>query len=193
MTEIEVVMSTRPSWDDTWMRVAWDVSERSRCVRDKVGAVIVDASNRIVATGYNGPPAGFGSSLAEVIHQIVQDPHPETTCDTFCERGMHGPASPHSYGDCVALHAEANAIAFCDRREREGGTIYVTGPVCWDCAKLIANSGLTRAAVLSDAIRAYREPERSYDLMRRCGLAVEEIGDRRDVTGWGGADDHPDE
>lgn len=50
---------SRRTWDDTWLDVAAVVARRSLCVRDQVGAVVVDPRNRVVATGYNGPPDGF--------------------------------------------------------------------------------------------------------------------------------------
>ena len=48
----------RPSWDEYFMRVAFLVSERSTCLRRKVGAVLVK-DKRILATGYNGAPSGI--------------------------------------------------------------------------------------------------------------------------------------
>lgn len=53
-------LADRPSWDLTWMRMARVIARRSLCDGEKVGAVITSATNRIVAVGYNNPPAGFG-------------------------------------------------------------------------------------------------------------------------------------
>lgn len=64
--------STRPSDDELFSRVAKMMATRSLCDRDRVGAVIVDTQLRIVATGRNGPPAGF--------------PHGERTCTEWCPR-----------------------------------------------------------------------------------------------------------
>lgn len=50
---------TRPDWEDTWLEVARVIAKRSLCSRDQVGAVIVSKTERIVSSGYNGPPAGF--------------------------------------------------------------------------------------------------------------------------------------
>lgn len=50
----------RPSWDLTWMRMARVIARRSLCDGEKVGAVIASQTNRVVAVGYNNPPAGFG-------------------------------------------------------------------------------------------------------------------------------------
>jgi dCMP deaminase len=47
----------RPDWDDYFLGIARAVAARGECVRSRVGAVLV-RDNRIVATGYNGVPAG---------------------------------------------------------------------------------------------------------------------------------------
>ena len=119
----------RPSWDDTWLAVARAVAKRSLCVRRQVGAVIVTAENRPVSTGYNGPPAGMSWT---------------SNCATFCERAYN---KIEGHSNCVAIHAEANALLFASRSQYEGGTIYVTHLCCFDCAKLIANSGLARIVI----------------------------------------------
>jgi dCMP deaminase len=157
---------SRASWDEVWSGVAIDVSRRSRCSREKVGAVIIDRTNRVVATGYNGPPAGLPTS-----NGAVRSP----MCDMFCERAKQGPTklTAVSYVDCVSIHAEANALMFCDRRDREDGTIYVTSHLCWTCAKLVANSGLSRVVLVNADVSPHRRPESSYVLLRRCGLVVD--------------------
>lgn len=151
----------RPSWDDTWVEVALAVANRSLCSRAKVGAVIVSADNRILATGYNGPPAALGH---------------DSECIGWCDRAKDGPSigSMMSYTDCPSIHAEQNALNFCDRVTREGGTIYITGDVCWTCGKNISNSGLSRVVVMraDDLDRSYREPDDSYRIMRKSGLEV---------------------
>lgn len=78
------------------------------------------------------------------------------------------------YSDCPSLHAEANALSVCDRTQREGGVIYVTSHVCHACAKLVANSGLSTVVIPSDDGfgAAHRRPERSYELLERCGVDV---------------------
>lgn len=150
---------TRPDWDATWIAVARVVAQRSLCTRAQVGAVIVTADNRIVATGYNGPPAGF-------IHSGLP-------CTSWCVRGKCGPEPETlvSYQDCPALHAELNALSVCDRSIREGGTIYTTGHVCFNCAKAIANSGLATLYVESQDA-GHRTPARSYEFLEECGITV---------------------
>jgi len=77
------------------------------------------------------------------------------------------------YQDCPALHAEANALMVCDRKDREGGTIYVTSGVCWGCAKLIANSGLSTVVVDATTYeKNHRNTEKSYSFLEQCGITV---------------------
>lgn len=60
-----------------------------------------------------------------------------------------------------------------DRSLREGGTIYVTSHVCFGCAKLIANSGITRVVVSTDEAHTHRNPAASYKFLQECGLEVD--------------------
>ena len=148
----------RPTWDQTFMAVAEAVAKRSLCTRAQVGAVITDTTNRIVATGVNGPPAGYK--------------HGAQPCNTWCRRV--GSLTPEpDYSDCVTIHAESNALLYSDRSLRLGGTIYITSHPCWGCAKLIANSGVARVVVASDAAHNHRDPLASYRFLVECGLRVE--------------------
>lgn len=151
----------RATWDETWMATALAVAKRSACGRAQAGVVIVDATQRIIATGYNGPPAGI--RLGEL-----------RGCAAWCPRGASGPlADPRNYDDCVAIHAEQNALMFCDRRDRLGGTLYVTTSVCVTCAKLVSNSGLERVVVAADPGREYRHAAEGVRMLVRAGLTVD--------------------
>lgn len=168
---------TRPTWDDTWFAVAQAVSRRSLCVRDQVGAVIVTAKNRIVSTGYNGPPSGF----TVLGGRGDDDLFTGKPCSAWCtrakasiimQRNLPGLKLQEDYSDCPSLHAEANALSVCDRSVREGGTIYVTSHTCMGCAKLIANSGLTTLHVYPGLEAAHRNPTQVYEFLERCGITV---------------------
>ena len=50
--------STRPGWHDWGVGIAYAVAQRADCTRRRVGAVVFDEANRILATGYNGAPIG---------------------------------------------------------------------------------------------------------------------------------------
>jgi deoxycytidylate deaminase len=49
---------TRPSWDDYFIDITFQVAKRSTCDRAHVGSIIVK-DRRILTTGYNGAPAGL--------------------------------------------------------------------------------------------------------------------------------------
>ncbi len=116
----------RPSWDEYFMSITFQVAKRSTCNRARVGAIIVK-DRRILTTGYNGAPAGL-PHCDDVGHLMVD-------------------------GHCVrALHAEQNAIiqAALHGVSVKGGTIYVTHQPCLTCAKMIINAGIVRVVYAGD-------------------------------------------
>ena len=121
-------VTSRPNWDEYFLGIARSVSVRADCRRSRHGAVIVK-DNRVIATGYNGSEPGGPSCL-----------------DGQCPRGLESydelPPNSADYSDCIAIHAESNAIAHATR-DTQGGTIYITGKPCDMCSKLIRAAGLT--------------------------------------------------
>jgi dCMP deaminase len=119
-------------------------------------------SHRVISTGYNNPPANFD--------------HNDQPCAQWCPRvreAREGYGLHREYDDCYALHAEANALMAADRSTWQGGTIYVLGDCCFNCAKLIANSGLARVVVKVDTTSDHRQPAKTYRFLRSLGIAVE--------------------
>lgn len=138
------------------------MAQRSRCVRAQVGAVIVTPQNRVVASSYNGPPAGLPLGKLEM-------------CNVICPRSKAaGEGKPVSgdYTDCVATHAEGNALLYGDHTFYKGGTIYVSSATCFGCAKLVANSGIAKLVHRVREHEAFRDPERTEKFLRLCGLDV---------------------
>jgi dCMP deaminase len=142
------------------MTLADAMSLRSRCGK-KVGAVIVSVEERVVATGYNGPPAG-----------LVVPEH--GSCKTFCSRLNQSP-KPASYDSCPSNHAEINALLWSSRQERLGGTIYITTAPCMSCAKAIANSGLAMAVWTKTEEKPHRSPQEVKDFLELCGIGYGEV------------------
>ncbi len=69
----------------------------------------------------------------------------------------------------MAIHAEANALLFAGPDERDGATLYSTAIPCFDCAKLIANSGVSEVVASGgryDGWQATRE------FLQDCGVRV---------------------
>jgi dCMP deaminase len=110
----------RPSWDDYFMQITFQVAKRSTCPRAAVGAVIV-RDKRILTTGYNGSPTGL-PHCTEVGCLMV---------NVHCVR---------------TLHAEQNAIiqGALHGVDVSDSTIYVTHQPCQICAKMIVNAGIER-------------------------------------------------
>ncbi len=124
----------RPSWDDYFVEILDIVKTRSTCLRRQVGAIIV-RDNRILATGYNGAPAGIA--------------HCE---DTGCLRQEMGIPSGKRQELCRGLHAEQNAIiqAALYGSGIKGSTLYCTNKPCITCAKMIINAGIIRVVYKED-------------------------------------------
>jgi len=119
---------SRPSWDEYFLKITADVSERATCVKRKVGAIIVK-DNRILSTGYNGTPKGFKH------------------CEELgCLRKEMGIPSGHRHELCRGLHAEQNAIiqAAVHGVKISGGTFYCNYQPCVICAKMMINAGLKK-------------------------------------------------
>ncbi|MGE5554133.1 MAG: deoxycytidylate deaminase [Betaproteobacteria bacterium] len=122
------MVDRRPPWDDYFMEIAALVAKRSTCLRRQVGAVVVKEKH-ILATGYNGAPAGLR--------------HCE---EVGCLRERLGVPSGERHELCRAIHAEQNAIvqAALHGTALKGGTLYVTHQPCVLCAKLLINAGIVR-------------------------------------------------
>ena len=89
--------------------------------------------------------------------------------DTTCEYVDH---VDHYYTKPEVLHAESNAITKLARstNSSEGATLYVTCCPCFDCAKLIIQSGIERVV--------YDEPYSKGDgltLLKKAGVEVDQL------------------
>jgi len=150
----------RITWDELWMNMSVMVGRRSRCSRDKVGAVIVSGDNRLLSTGYNGPPRSLP----------VEGP-----CREWCPRAIAGAndeSLSREYDDCYALHAEMNALLLTETRPHDGASIYVNSTVCWQCAVNISNSGITRVVMFVDPEKRDRNPARVVQSLTELGIEV---------------------
>ncbi len=133
---------SRQSWDEYFLSLAGQAASRSNCSRRRVGAVIVQ-DRRIRSTGYNGPPSGYGH------------------CDAgACPRAVTETPRSFGYDNCVAIHAEANALLFADHEDRERATLYTTHAPCFSCAKLIANSGVTEVVAAGGRYEGWEQTRR---------------------------------
>lgn len=127
----------RPSLDETYLAMAQVLAKRAACTRRQVGALVVDKEGRIVASGYNGAPAG------------------ETHCtDGGCPRGLKSlkEIPPFSeYSNCIAIHAEANALLRAGEKA-VGGTLFITCPPCHECLRLAKAARVGRIVYPEDEV-----------------------------------------
>ena len=136
-------MVKRPEWNEYFGEITKQVALRSTCVRKKVGAIIVKDKN-IISTGYNGSIRGL--EHCETVGCLMMEGH--------CTR---------------TIHAEANAIIqaakhglMIDRAE-----IYISASPCFNCFKLIANSGITKIYFME----FYRD-ERIIELAKKLDIEL---------------------
>lgn len=146
----------RPSWDEYFLKITKQVSERSTCLRRRVGAVLVK-EKRILATGYNGAPRGLRH------------------CDEAgCLREQQNVPSGERHELCRALHAEMNAFlqAASFGVSTEGATLYATVYPCSLCAKMAINAGVRRIVTMGD----YPD-ELAKEILAEAGVEVDVVKD----------------
>ncbi len=116
----------RPDWESYFLKIARLAATRSTCLRRHVGAVLVKEKN-ILATGYNGAPAGVAHCL-----------------DVGCLREQEGIPSGERHELCRGLHAEQNAIiqAAYHGVSIRGAVLYCTNFPCVICSKMLINAGI---------------------------------------------------
>lgn len=121
----------RPEWRGYFLGIADLVSQRSTCLRRRVGAVIVK-DKRILATGYNGAPSGIA--------------HCE---ETGCLRMKMSVPSGQRHELCRGLHAEQNALlqASLHGVSVRGATLFCTTQPCIICAKMLINAGIEHIVI----------------------------------------------
>lgn len=113
---------SRLSVQDWAMGLAVITAQRATCTRRKVGCVILDENNRVIATGYNGVPSGL--------------PH---CIDKPCEGALL--KSGIGLDVCQAIHAEQNALMQCNN-VYQPLKVYTTTFPCMHCLKMLLNTGI---------------------------------------------------
>ena len=147
-------MQERPSWDEYFMAITAEVAKRSTCTRAQVGAVIVRGRS-ILATGYNGSPAGMPHCL-DVGCLVYESRTPDGNIEENCFR---------------TIHAEINAIAQAARNGSSiaGADVYVTHTPCIHCLKVLVNTGVKRVVYA----KAYKL-DTIEELLDRSGMQLQQ-------------------
>jgi len=139
-------MASQKKLDQTYMAMAKELSKLSYANRKKVGCLIVK-DTQIISEGYNGTPKGFSNE---------------------CEYRSY---VDEEYTKPEVLHAESNAISKIARSTNtsDGATLYVTLAPCFDCAKLIIQSGIVRV-IYKDHYK-----KNGLNLLAKAGVKVNSI------------------
>lgn len=108
--------SLKPKFANVFMNVARAFAELSYCERKKTGAVIVK-DGRVIASGYNGTPAGANNN-----------------CEDEDGNSKHD-----------VIHAEANAILSCAKHgiSCQDTILFCTMSPCPTCAIMIIQAGIS--------------------------------------------------
>ena len=115
-------MDIPPSWDSYYLELAKTAATRSKDPSTKVGSVIVDKDNRVLALGFNGFPSGVKETPERWERPVKYD---------------------------FVTHSEANALLYAGRACR-GAKLYTTLYPCVDCTKLIITAGIKEVLFHSD-------------------------------------------
>lgn len=139
-------------WDKRYLQMAKLVGSWSKDPSTKVGAVIVDPSNRYVSSGYNGFPKWFDDSK-------------------YVTEGR-------DYKLSYTVHAEMNAIISARGVDLANCTLYTTPlPPCSNCLAMIKQTGISRIVAIkpSDELNERWNIDRVLEVAKGLGILVELI------------------
>ena len=139
-------------FDKYYMGIAKEVAKNSKCLSRKIGSVLV-RKNRIIGTGYNGPPSKVPHCnervrtliKTRIIKNINSTANGDINVFAQCPRKLLGYKSGEGLHLCPAVHSEINAVlsACFLGHKTEGSTLYCyCGPPCKDCTKELINAGV---------------------------------------------------
>lgn len=141
------------SWDETFMRMAMVVADRSKDPSTQVGACIVSEDNRILSLGYNGTPNGWADS---------EFPWGKTSEDRLETKYP------------FVIHAERNAVLNYEgiNSRLRGSKVFVTHFPCNECAKELAQVGVSEVIYLNGYDPSEFSIQASLKLFAACGIEV---------------------
>ena len=135
--------------DKFFMKIAWDVASRSKEPSTKVGCVIVDEDNNIIATGCN---------------------------DYVMERGSKYSTDKKPVRYLISIHAEMRALITA-KRSVKNCKVYVTHASCENCLKHLILAGVKEIIydklttntgfIQEDAMEAIIRMMKSTDIINR--------------------------
>lgn len=139
-------MATEYELDNAYIDISRRWAAMSKAQRLQVGCIIVK-DNQIISDGFNGTPSGFNNVCEDSrLGNLVTKPE--------------------------VLHAESNALMKLARstNSSDGATMYLTCAPCFDCSKLIIQSGIKRV-VYQDSYRCMD----GVSLLEKAGVMIEQF------------------
>ena len=156
--------------DLIYMQMAYQIAKLSYAKRKRVGCIIVK-DNQVISTGYNGTPHGFKNDCEEIQVRVIENENHKRVLeekgydceDTCCSKEVT---------KREVLHAESNALAKVSKStlSSDGADMYVTMSPCFDCAKLIIQSGIKKVFYSE----SYRDTS-GIDILEEAGIEVKEV------------------
>lgn len=140
--------------DEYYMKQAHTQKEKSTCIRDKVGSVIVK-NGAIIGVGYNNVTGGVEDCVKiGCIRDKMHIPHGQRreVCRAICAEQL------------ALTEAARNGIS------TDGATIYVTTFPCFICSKLLVSAGIREIVYDNDY------PDKlSKQFLKEAGINVRKI------------------
>ena len=202
--KLNELSSSSDKYDKVMMETAELFAKQSYCKKRQVGAVLAK-DGRILVTGYNGTIKGTDNECESI---YVECPN----CTYRYDKGtvMRRPVGVGRYSltcHCgteltydlsylnslkpitsdFTVHAEQNVITYAAKSgiATDGCTIYITTSPCKQCAKLIAQSGITRVVYLTE----YKDTS-GIDFLKMLNIKVskyeDSVNDDNDDSGING-------
>lgn len=156
-----IILQERLSLDETYLRNAENWALRSKALRKKTGAVLVQG-NQTISDGYNGMPADSPDDCCELKDDdgnLIYTPDGELITNP------------------LVLHAEANAILKLTANGgmgTKGATLYCTLSPCIECSKLVLQAKIARVVFRE----IYRIPD-GIDILTKYKVKCDYLPHRR--------------
>lgn len=127
---------------DLFIKTALLLSQKSKCVSKKVGAVIVK-DNRVISMGYNGSPSSFKN------------------CNEVFDENNYDREEHHKWSNMYETHAELNSILAAAKNDININNcdLYVTLHPCDQCIKNLVQSGIKRVFYVYEYDKRTKENE----------------------------------
>lgn len=148
----------RPSWDEYFIKIASLTSERSNCIKRKVGCIIVK-DKRILSLGYNGTPVGTENCYTGGCKRCM---------DQYLQQNID--SSAKNLDLCMCMHAEENALLFNTKDDLQGSTMYVTLIPCISCVKKILQCKIKRVVYIDNYLKQL--DDQSESILLKNGIEI---------------------